>query len=72
MKLIVTDKGDPSVGIFETSWEIDAPLQSTEDSESLEFFRSEIIKLYKEFSEGKIIAEYDHELKFKDHEKEIN
>lgn len=76
-KLIVTDKGDPSVGIWECSWIVEAPFtekqaieysksNDKDDKETLEFFRSKIVELYKEYSEGRIIAEYEFEV-LKDH-----
>ena len=64
MKLIVQDKGDPSVGIFECSWEVECPFsQKDAEPETLEFFREEIRKLYQEFAEGRIVCEYDFEIK---------
>lgn len=64
-KLYITDKGDPSVGIFPQTWTIECPW-STKDSgisnEDKEFFKTEIEKLYKEFAEGEIVYHYDNEM----------
>lgn len=59
-KLIVIDKGDPSVGIFEHSFEIDCPFFTNAEQDDLDFFREQMIKMYQEYSEGKIIAYYPH------------
>lgn len=70
-KLIITDRGDASVGIFSTSWEIEVPYEikddrnlSSDDKDSLEFFRSKMIEVYKEFCEGRCIAVYDFEYRY--------
>ena len=71
MKLIVTDKGDPSVGIYPMDWIIETPFNDDwkEETDQLEYFREVIKALYREFAEGRIEAEYDFELRnFKDHE----
>lgn len=74
MKLILTDKGDPSVGIFETTWEVDVPLQDFKDAkmeldyvQELQFFKESIKKVYEEFAEGRIIAHYDFEIEIMNH-----
>jgi hypothetical protein len=61
IKLIITDKGDPSVGIFPMSWTIECPFLSDMDLEGRDWFREQIIKAYSEFIEGRIIAEYEDE-----------
>lgn len=68
MKLIVVDKGDPSVGINPVSWEVDVPFTiskgefiTPEEGSDLMFFRDKIIELYKEFCDGKCVATYDFE-----------
>ena len=66
VKLIITDRGDPSVGLFPQSWEVDVPHLFENDKDSLEFFREKIIEAYKDFCEGRCIAEYDFELKYPD------
>ena len=63
IKLIVTDNGDSSVGIYPQSWQLETPLCDANDKDCLEYFREAISKLYTEFSEGRIRAEYDFELK---------
>lgn len=69
-KLIVTDKGDSSVGIFPQEWIVDSPFSDNlskeeikEASDDLEFFRKSIIDVYKEYAQGKITADYDFEIK---------
>lgn len=70
-KLIITDKGDSSVGLFPEYWEIQSPFDidtdniSEDEKETLEFFRDKMIEIYKEFCNGKCLAEYDFELKNK-------
>lgn len=67
--LYVTDNGDPSVGILECGWEVQAPFTKKEvkvgavDKESVEFFRNETINIYKEFAQGQVTAIYNFELK---------
>jgi hypothetical protein len=68
-KLIVTDLGDLSVGIFVCSWSIEIPIYipdtkniSESEKEDLEFFRSKMIETYKEFANGRIVAEFDFEI----------
>lgn len=67
-KLYIHDTGDPSVGIFPTGWEAEVPIyipdshnMSEEDKESLDFFRNQMLEVYKEFAEGKLWAMYDFE-----------
>ena len=69
-KLHIHDAGDPSVGIFPTGWEVDVPIYipnseelSYGDEENLEFFKSKMLEIYKEFAEGRLTAMYDFELK---------
>lgn len=69
-KLVITDHGDSSVGIFPCSWEIDVPIyipdykeMSNSNKEDLEFFRKGMIEVYKEFCDGRISAEFDYEFK---------
>lgn len=61
MKLIVTDHGDPSVGIFPETWQVDAPHDCTEE-EGRELFRDLILQAYAEFCEGRLTAEYEYEI----------
>ena len=69
LKLIITDKGDPSVGIIEISWVVEVPFYidpknlSIDDKENLDFFRNKIRKVYSEFCDGRISLDYDFELK---------
>lgn len=72
MKLIVTDHGDPSVGIFPETWEVDSPHDGTEP-DGRELFRDLILQAYGEFCEGKLTAYYDFELQAEaDAEKEFD
>ena len=62
--LEITDTGDPSVGIFARSFEIQCPFSEQEiDKEDADWFKTKMIELYREFCEGAIIAEYDFEPK---------
>ena len=69
MKLYVTDQADPSVRMRQITWEIEVPIyvpdiknMDTYERESLNDFKNMIIEVYKEFSDGKVIADYDYEL----------
>lgn len=66
MKLIVTDHADPSVGMFQQTWEVDCPFTSDSDKETLEYFRNQIVSLYKEFGDGYVEAIYDFEFVLSD------
>lgn len=62
MKLHIIDNGDTSVGIMPTLFFIDVPFDKNDvDDETLEWFRNEQLKLYKEFSEGRLYTFYDFE-----------
>ena len=61
MILTITDEGDPTVGMFPQSWNIECPIEETADGVDLIWFREKIIDLYKEFCDGRIIAMYDYE-----------
>lgn len=63
MILHIEDKGDPSVGIWPTSWCVQAPFDEKMDDENKKWFKERIKEIYYEFSEGKLILEYDYELK---------
>jgi hypothetical protein len=70
MKLIVIDKGDPQVGIKEAQYEVDSPFGNpdtgelyTTSKEETDYFKNEIINLYKNFANGRVIALYDFEFK---------
>lgn len=65
--LIITDQGDPSVGIFPQSWEIECPFWSDEENDTKEWFLDQAVLLYREFCDGKCTAEYSSVLK---HEKD--
>lgn len=74
MKLIVIDKGDPKVGIHEAQYEIQTPFSNhdsgelyTTSKEEIDYFKNEIINLYKSFANGRVIALYDFEFKQMDY-----
>ena len=75
MKLIITDWGDPSVGVFENTMEIDCPFERERDDFFGEYqltepqeFKEQMLNIYKEYANGKLTAAYDFELKYKDEE----
>lgn len=60
MKLYVTDQGDRTVGIWDQTWTIECPFNEKDiDTENLEWFRSEIERIYKEFCDGRIECGYE-------------
>lgn len=67
--LLITDHGDPSVGIPPYRWMVQAPFTKKEvkrravDKESVEYFRNEIAAIYQEFAECKVTAKYDFKIK---------
>jgi len=67
-QLFVTDNGDLSVGLPELIWVVDSPIfindenNITEDEMGLlEDFRKSIIRLFQDFAEGRVTADYDFE-----------
>ena len=60
MKLIITDFGDPSVGIFQCDHEIECPFVDINDENS-EWFKTEMLKIYQEYAQGRLEAHYDGE-----------
>lgn len=65
--ILVTDAGDPSVGIYPRSWQVELPFTiDFEDKAQLEPFREEVIALYEDYCDGRCRAEYDFELLFKE------
>lgn len=65
---LLTDHGDPKVGIIPQTWRIPCPFSTHEvDREGLQYFATEIGKLYAEFSEsGNVECDYDYELYYPD------
>lgn len=60
--LIVEDRGDPSVGIFSQSFQIPCPFFKNDvEPDALEYFRDKIEELYGEFTERRVICQYDFE-----------
>ena len=57
--LVVTDLGDPSVGIRSTEWQIECPFvpEDVDDEERHEFAKV-IGKIYEDYSEGKMLLYY--------------
>ncbi len=65
MKLIVKDFGDRSVGLREKSWEVDVPFEKVDsDIQDLTVFRKDIEALYRNYADGRVVAEYDFELEY--------
>lgn len=65
MKLIVTEHGDESVGIFSQMYLVEAPFSSDtamRDMDDLDFFRDAIVSAYNEFAIGGVTALYDFEI----------
>lgn len=51
----VSDAGDPSVGIFATSWEVECPFWKEDaEPEDYELFRTKLAELYSDYCEGRI------------------
>ena len=62
MILTITDEGDPTVGMFPQSWNIECPFNKDDvTQEDLDWFKYETVNIYKEFCNGRIIAMYDYE-----------
>ena len=68
VSLAITDKGDPSVGIFSQTWVIPCPFNSLKDDPELcEWFKEEQCRIYQEFTEFYIEAEFiENDKGFKD------
>jgi len=67
-QLFVTDNGDLSVGLPELIWVVDSPIFindenniTADEMELLEDFRKSIIRLFQDFAEGRVTADYDFE-----------
>ncbi len=65
MKLYIYHGGDPSVGIFPEQWEIQCPFNKEDlnDENDEDYFKEKMLKVYQEFSEFKLFAVYDYEMK---------
>jgi hypothetical protein len=68
IKLIVTDNGDRSVGLFPQDYIVELPMDIPDaeniepfDLECMEWFKAEIINIFDEFSNGKVTAKYNFE-----------
>jgi len=66
IKAIITDLGDSSVGIPQTSWEVECPFNTdsidANDKETLDWFRNKLKELYEDFAEGRLMVEFDFEM----------
>jgi hypothetical protein len=61
--LYVSDKGDSSVGIYEIEYKIKCPFNKNDvDYKELDYFKDKIMDLYQQYTDTKIIADYNHEL----------
>lgn len=64
MILIITDIGDSSVGIQQQDYEIVCPFNFDEvEKADLEYFREEMLNIYRSFSETKVRGLFDFEIK---------
>ena len=72
MKLYITDHAEPSVGIFESRYDLDCPLDQNNEPEELDQFKKMAIGLYSEFSFGRVSAIYDFEREKRELEYEQN
>ena len=75
LKLYMDDSGDWSVGIMPEQWVVETPIYIEDDKsitddekEDLEWFRSQMLQSYKEYSQCRLTATYDFELEYKDEE----
>lgn len=63
MVLTISSRGDMSVGINPTSYDIDCPFNLEEtEQEEIEWFRSKMFEIFKEFDDMVSEAEYDFEI----------
>lgn len=54
-KLMITDKGDPSVGANEQYWLVDCPFGSDADDDEKHYFAQDMLSFYKPYCEGRIV-----------------
>ena len=65
--LIIRDNGDPSVGIFATSFQVEIPFSinrkklTDTDRENLNNFKRQALELYSVWCDGKCTAYYEFE-----------
>ena len=63
MKLFIREAGDMSAGIFPATWQVDCPFDADEqEKETMDWFKDEILSLFREFQETKMTAYYEHEI----------
>lgn len=63
MKLIIIDRADPSVGLFEQRFDIDVPFERGDvEPEDFEFFREGIKNVFCEFNQGKTEAIFEDDV----------
>jgi hypothetical protein len=60
MKLTITSRGDDTVGIFPQTWEIECPIDETDQDERREF-KARMIAIYQEFADDACDAQYEDE-----------
>ena len=61
MKLLITDHADPSVGLQETTYEVDVPFEKDTDKEILDMFKDSMLHAYAMYCFGKMTLLYDFE-----------
>lgn len=62
LKLVIYDSGDMSVGFFPQTWSLDVPLSLDADKEERELFRKDALRLYADYSDGKLRSCYSDEI----------
>jgi hypothetical protein len=60
MKLTISSRGDDTVGIFSQTWEIECPIDETDEDERREF-KARMIAIYQEFADDACEAQYEDE-----------
>ena len=72
MKIYLNDAGDPTVGIFAKTYEVDCPFErDTADPEDLELFRKDIQGLFRSY-DAIVKGVYDFELEELEQQEQIN
>ena len=72
MKMYLTEPGDPTVGIFPATFEVDCPFeQDTANPEDLELFKKDIEGLFRSY-DVPVKGMYDYELEQIAQQEQIN